>query len=301
MKSFIAVVFLFCFVASNAQETEKLKRFRVNEFNLLLGNSSNMHHYGTLEEFRKLAPQSELLKNDFTGFNSSQGYSYSYSSNTIFAAMVGIQLRDKNKKTYKLNPQIRAGFNFSGNTSFSDYLYLSNTTRVDTLASNTSGKRAFTDSVNSQYYYMNYFSQNLSLDLSILFRTNPEERWSLFTGVGIVGGASINSFTEIQYAKHNYEHSYFENDMNNIFYGSTTYYDDGERISERFKNKSNFIVGAYLPLGIDFRIGKKRDFWKRMHIFYEIRPGISMNSVPEIGNYINATILHGFGLKINWE
>jgi len=54
-------------------------------------------------------------------------------------------------------------------------------------------------------------------------------------------------------------------------------------------------------LGIDFRIGKKREFWKRTHLFYELRPGINVTSIPELRPITNASVQHGIGLRVSWN
>jgi hypothetical protein len=65
--------------------------------------------------------------------------------------------------------------------------------------------------------------------------------------------------------------------------------------------KKQYDFGAYLPLGVDFRIGNKRDFWKRIHLFYEARPSINMTAIPELRTITNASIFHGLGVKVKWE
>jgi hypothetical protein len=46
---------------------------------------------------------------------------------------------------------------------------------------------------------MDYSSNQLRLDASLIFRTNADARWSAFAGVGINAGVSLNSNTTIYY------------------------------------------------------------------------------------------------------
>jgi hypothetical protein len=63
-----------------------------------------------------------------------------------------------------------------------------------------------------------------------------------------------------------------------------------------FTNKKKFACAAYVPLGVDFRIGKKRAFWKRTHLFYELRP--SVTTIPELRTFANAGVQQGIGLRV---
>lgn len=39
----------------------------------------------------------------------------------------------------------------------------------------------------------------------------------------------------------------------------------------------NFFAMAYVPLGVDFRLGKNNEFWNRIHILMEIQSGIAVS------------------------
>jgi hypothetical protein len=48
-------------------------------------------------------------------------------------------------------------------------------------------------------------------------------------------------------------------------------------------------------------LGKKKEFWKRTHLFYELRPGINITSIPELGTITNSSNQHGLGLRVTWN
>lgn len=302
MKSIIALSLLFVAFTVNAQESKKLRRINVNEFYLYAGSSNIWNDYGTLEDFKALAPQSTLLKNDFSGFNT--GSAQHYTNTSMFSTMIGIQFRDKEKKQYRSNPQLRTGIAYFNNSNMSRWFSTNERIPIDTLVSAKTGQTAYIDSVHSENYGMHYSSQQLCLDLSLLFRTDPEARWSLYAGIGMIAGISINSITEVYYRNSYSIDSYFETGSE-PFGGRNSHsgYDHSrsEHGSEIFQNKNNTIFGAYLPLGVDFRIGQNRDFWKRIHLFYEARPSINMTSIPELRTFTNASIFHGIGIKVKWE
>src|SRR5690606_33840629 len=132
----------------------------------------------------------------------------------------------------------------------------------DTLTSSQTGQVVYIDSVYTQNYSMDYVSEQLRLDGSVIFRTNPEGRWSLYAGIGFTVGLSVNATTEIYYSKYGRIETRYPNGQTSHSY---QYYYPGSYISktETFRNKTNFSVSPYIPMGVDFRIGKKREFWKR--------------------------------------
>jgi hypothetical protein len=67
---------------------------------------------------------------------------------------------------------------------------------------------------------------------------------------------------------------------------------------EEFPNKNNFGFSAYIPLGINLRLGNKIEFWKKVNLFYEIRPNINITYVPELRTVTNAFLQVGCGFRI---
>ncbi|HPS71758.1 MAG TPA: hypothetical protein PLM70_05865 [Bacteroidales bacterium] len=105
---------------------------------------------------------------------------------------------------------------------------------------------------------------------------------------------SFNAKTYIHYSKTEQIQSQDPYQYNN-FYDNY----DGTSESEMINNNNNFGFSAYIPLGVDFRIGKKRDFWKRIHLFYELRPNINVTYIPNLRSITNTSINHGIGCKIS--
>jgi hypothetical protein len=166
----------------------------------------------------------------------------------------------------------------------------------DTLSSAQTGQTVYMDSVTTKTLGMNYTWEQVRLDGSLIFSTNPEARWALFSGIGFSAGVSINSNTEIYYNNSGSIESHSPNSTQTSY---SSYYSE-RSMTERFRNKTNLGFLAYVPLGIDFRMGKRREFWKRMHLVYELRPGINMTSVPELRVIANAAIQQGLGVKVAW-
>ena len=263
------------------QQFKPIKKFCIQDVYIHTGLFVERNPSGNLADFKTLAPKSNLLNGNFTNFNTNNGISMN--SNTMFSILIGIKFSDKKKTSYKSNPLLRVGFSYFSGTSLTGYLYKETRKTYDTLTSSQTGQNIYIDSLTVQAYGMNYSSQQLRFDGSVIFRSDPTARWSLFIGIGITTGISINAKTQIYYSKYSrVENQYFNN--NSTSFPSSG---SGDYKSENFKQKNNFGASAFIPLGIDFRIGRKREFWKRTHLFYELRPGINITSIPELRTIIN--------------
>jgi hypothetical protein len=307
ISGLLAVILLVVPFSTMGQESQKkIKRISIRDVYVQTGGISGRSLPGTVDDFRSLAPESVLLSNDLSGYSASAPNRGEYRTadpavitNGMFSAALGIQFSDKEKTGYKANPQLRIGFNYFSGTNLRCTLYKEEHNPYDTLLSAQTGDEVYLDSMYVKEYAMEYRSDQIRLDASLLYRTNPAARVSLFTGIGITAGTSINALTQVHYnqsgevqatdANGNSVYEYYSADGNY----STTY----DQV-ERFINHTNYGVSAYMPMGIDFRCGKRREFWQRTHLFFELRPGINGLSIPELPERVNACMQYGFGLKI---
>ena len=116
----------------------------------------------------------------------------------------------------------------------------------------------------------------------------------MFGGVGITAGMSLNAYTYISYeTDHSTESS--GTSSSNTSYGNTDFE------TEKFRNKNNTGFSAFIPMGVDFRIGRNKEFWKRLHLYYEFSPSINVVNVPELRTFTTANIKHGLGLKVSLD
>jgi len=212
--------------------------------------------------------------------------------------MLGIQFSDKPKTTYKANPLLRLGVSYFSGTSLTGSFYKEDRKTCDTLTSTQTGRTVYLDSVTTKSYSMNYSSEQLWFDGSLIFRTNPKARWSLFAGIGITAGFSINANTEIYYSKSDWIAARHPDGNHLFLYFSAGSYDSKE---EKYRNKNNFSASTFIPLGINYRIKKNGEFLKPIYLFYELRPGIYITSIPELRTITNANIQHWFGLRVSWD
>ncbi len=290
-------ILLITFTAIKAQTDSSRVEHRMNITNVyvLLGFALHTRQVSTLSDFKKLAPESILLDSNFNGYSSSQN-SFADNGGFVFSTLVGINFLNHTKTAYKANPQLRLGVSYRSGLSLSRSLHKETNTPYDTLTSSQTGEMIFIDSVTTDNYFMKYHNEQLRMHLSIIFRTNPKARWSLYGGAGLTAGINFNSHTEINYSHQNSTRS----KMNSGDY-TVDSFGDNEFTTEEFNNKNGFGFSVFIPLGIDWRVGNKREFWKRLHLYYELSPEIDFTSVPELRTFVSSGAISNFGLRVSLD
>jgi hypothetical protein len=296
------ILFVLTSISLNfsSQAQEGSKKMRISEFHLQNGMGINSTQNLTLSDFQNLAPNSILLQNDLSGFNSNaygmyNGY-YSYgpgifarnrmlNTSSYQSLQLGITFKDNP------NPIWRIGISHGSTSTLSSGYSKDFVTRFDTLTSSQTGEEFYVDSVRTKNYFMQYNAEQLHLETSLIYRTNPEARWSLYAGIGASFGFSYNAETNINYNSYRY--------ISGVS-SSTTSSSDDESESESFTNKSNFSTSLFLPMGINFRMGKNKEFWKRLHMYYEMKPAINITSIPELKTYTSVIMTGVLGLKVTF-
>ncbi|HNU34092.1 MAG TPA: hypothetical protein PKN75_10925 [Bacteroidia bacterium] len=286
LSLFIAFA-LFTKIVSAQEDLDK-PGFTISDINLGFGGYSYTELGLSLNDFKKLAPQSELLKTDFSGFNANGGYYNNFykdalETQTLSEVTIGIARKETEDKKQKLSREFRLGFAYQSGIKVSKYYSHEDVIRFDTLLSTQTGEEFYVDSIKTTNYNMKYTAEQIRLTANILFRLNPFSRWSLFGGAGLNLGISVNPRTEIFY-------SYTESINAPVQY--PVYYESKNKSSrETFRNKLGVAGAGYLIAGVDWRTGNKREFWKKLHISYELRPMVDYNSLPESANFTNTAIL----------
>ncbi len=280
----LAILGFVIFSNSNAQE--KTPRVRISEFHLQTGFQYYPNGTTSLEDFQKLAPNSILLKEDLSSYSSFGNY---YNGAGNFSS-VHLGLTFKNHP----NALLRVGItNMLGVSGLQNGFTKEDYFPYDTLTSSATGEQTFIDSVSSQSYFMNHSSRQIRLDAALIFRTDASARWSLFAGIGASLGVNYNATTFISYYRNSYINSQNGNSYN---YG----YNNGSEKTESFTTKNYLTTTAYIPMGVDFRIGKNQPFWKRLHLYYEIKPSISMTQIPALRTITTVNMTQALGLKVTF-
>lgn len=263
-----------------AQEDKPKSRFV--DVQILSGSSFSSYASNTLGDFQSLAPQSSILFSDLSEYETSM-YSQLSGSNG-FTMLLGLQLND-NK-----NQQLRIGLGYSNRSLANLSMGRWKTYAYDTLTSSQTGQEYYVDSVSTSGVYGSSSAEFISLEGSYIFRTNHEARWSLYGGFGVGFGVGVNRTVNL----YQYQYSYFEGPVNNEE-GTT-----GENEVEMFRLGSAMNGQINFPMGVDFRIGKKREFWQRIHLMYELKPGMVFTSTPELGSTFGMFLSSNMGLRVTF-
>ena len=282
-----------------AQESEKIKKVQVTDFYITGGGLLTTMPTWNIDDFRTLAPQSTFANEDLSNFSEQNYYSFmdpfgSHNSRQL-SMMIGMNFADKSGTTIKGNPHLRLGVTYRSGSLLQGSMSRTESFTFDTLVANNSGSTFLQDSVNYINYNMNYATQQIQVDASVLFRTSPERRASLFGGIGIAAGVGINSRTEIYRSESDYV-EISGTGVNTTGYGSSY---GGTNDLERTKNGAIFGSSIYVPMGVDLKFSMKNEFWKRVHWSFELRPAMNFMASPELGLLTTFSSYHGVGLKIH--
>jgi hypothetical protein len=278
------VTLIAALVLSTAAFSQKIK---ISEIHISSGNGSMEAQNGTLSDFAKLAPNSAILGMDLSQLTP---YNYMYyrgfgmnSGSNSTSLQLGLQCAKMPKITFRV-----------GLTHVSNYSLLSaqggftETAPYDTLTSSQTGQQTIIDSSHTKSYDMNYSNQQIRLDGALIFRMFPEKRWSLHAGLGASIGMSYRASTSLRYWESS---SMYSNT------GMGSYYSESGK-SETFQNKNSLGAALYIPLGVDFCIGKKREFWMPFHLYAETRPSLNINSINGIGTTFSPGMSSALGLRV---
>ena len=211
------------------------------------------------------------------GYYNNQNTGMNFSSS--YSLQLGLQCAKMPKVTYRVGIThiTNAGVLSANGVYFQSFPY-------DTLTSSQTGEQTFLDSTNSKYYSMNHSNQQIRLDGAMIFRMFPEKRWSIHTGLGASIGMSYQSNTEIR-------------SWESTSISSGDYYEENG-LRESFKNKNSLGASLYIPFGVDFGIGKKREFWMPFHLYAETRPSLNINSINGVGTRFSPGMSSAVGLRM---
>lgn len=238
----------------------------------------------TLSTFRKLAPDSEILSGDLSDYDD---YSYFLNSGLgVFNTNVALKF-NKQDGVEKNGPLLRLGITYQGGALLSQSMNFELRTPYDTLVSSQTGEEEYRDSIFTSDLEMRYLTSQVLADVSVIWRTNPDFRWGVYGGIGIAGGFSFDNRTVIEDRK-----NYFTSTDRGYDFPSTSK-------KEIFNNENAYCALVYLPIGANVALGKN-NFWELINFVVELRPAISVISVPELETDISATIPFSCGVKVSW-
>ncbi|MFY7989158.1 MAG: hypothetical protein ACOVO3_00400, partial [Fluviicola sp.] len=109
-------------------------------------------------------------------------------------------------------------------------------------------------------------------------------RWSFYGGIGLQAGLLFNQ--QIQLTR---MEIFSESGLSNTM--------DVQVEQRSYRMNTGLSSTLYLPLGIDFRVGKKRPLWQQVHLVYELRPSLSFQTMSSV-SLVSPGLSQHFGLRI---
>ncbi len=249
------------------------------------------------EDFTKLAPGSTLypsaMREDIR-----MGMMVSWNA-SIFNIQLGWTPYISGGTEKSKNRTWRVGLMAQG---FQSSLYSNvneNTFRVDTVYQGSNGAiYGFLDSTERYMSNGYYKATAIKADIAHVWSTDSDKRFSLHAGMGVNAGVNVAAQTHIFVNRWSVNELI---DTNGDVISSNGYFNSNDNFQrETFNNKTGFSSTAYIPLGLDFRVGHKREYLKNLHLFSEIRPALNVVVVPETRTYIFPTIQSTVGVKWCW-
>lgn len=217
-------------------------------------------------------------------------FNSSFAGGALFEAAFGTYAFSKNEKR---NLQMRFGIGYGSTASLGTFWSREQIIPYDTFIAGN-GSQITSDSVNYETINATYSSNQLRVNADILYHTNPDRRFSLFFGAGIVLGATFNNQTQIFYTNQSFITTKYDNSTT-VFSQSTA-----ESQSELYNNGSGWLAGGYIPIGLSYRLGKTTPLLNQTSLFIEFRPGLTAMNVPELATYILPTFHSNLGIRIRF-
>ena len=282
-----------CFAQDDslANKSPKEVRMQVSVGNFELNDSPV-----SLEDWKKLASSSTFLKKDFSKF--------SIDNNYITDLKPFFNLNFYINTTKKSDPSkgggwIRTGLSFGQVNLFDFRLEKKVTTPFDTLSSTLNNLEIYVDSVQVNELKMHYTSSVVQAEIAYIFKTKEAARWGLYGGAGVGIGYAFNNYVTLTDVRKNY----FEYHLSNgeSFSDESKKHENYFLNVEEFRLKSSFIVSAFLPVGVTFRVGKKSAFLRKLTLSFEYQAGVQMRRVPELQNFVNSYGISQIGLIVKLD
>lgn len=273
-------------------------KVKVSEFSVSTGSIMQESPITQFSDWQRMAPGSSLLPNlskDLSNFTQSNS---ELNGGNVWSANLGLQFSDRAGMRYNRNPLLRLGIQYQGATVLSQSFHKQLTYAHDTLTSSQTGEQTYVDSVQIDHYDISYRQKRLMLDASLIFRTKSESRWGLYAGIGMSLGASFRNQTDMDYSMYKGVSGVAR--MHDMFF-SNMFGNDNDRRHEHFANTSSFAGALYIPLGASFRLSNKHDFWRKISLILETRPGLYWSGIPELtSTTLNTGVATQVGFRVNW-
>ncbi len=227
------------------------------------GGGFNEYSTPHIKSLNEWFPKSKLMQEQGLWENDFQFYGSYGSQSEVGAVIMQAPVKFSSNSTH----QLKVGAVFGNNMLFTGGNYNTTALYRDTLRSSRGVEipfeREFTESVHVE---ANAKYLGVSVDYNFLF--NQDGRWTFYGGVGAMFSATYGITSKV-YAW-SYESNHVENNDEFSFYSQSNGRDGEETREDVYAINGGSMFGVHLPLGINFRIGKNREFWRHWYLGYEL-------------------------------
>jgi hypothetical protein len=212
---------------------------------------------------------------------------------------IGLNPYSKKLGDYNKKQELLIGLYYSG----SDIADINSMKYANTVGDTFSFNSVLyqTDTIARSEYSYRVAANVLGASVKYLFKTDPEKRFSLFTGVGINAAYAITAQI----------HERFTNDTAVVvnFYNTNpdiNGFDNGsflggseEKISR--KAKSEIFASVFVPFGLNFRLCKTKEVWNQMNLFIQGRVGLETEIIVKGATHLNPYMGCSMGFRFNFK
>ncbi len=141
----------------------------------------------------------------------------------------------------------------------------------------------------------------LGVSAKYLFKTDPEKRFSLFTGVGLKLACTITSRV-YKYASEDMAVAinYYNTKPNFSLFDDATHIAGGETWY-RGKSDATLFTSVFAPFGVNMRLCKKKEIWNQMNIFMQGVVGLELESQIKGSTHLNPFMGCSMGFKFDFQ
>jgi hypothetical protein len=212
---------------------------------------------------------------------------------------MGLNPYNRKLGDYNKRRELCIGLYYSGsdleNTGFTKY----NSIPGDTFSFNSVIYRTDTLTRTRNSYIED--ARVLGASVQYLYKTNPEKRFSLFTGYGIDAGYAITAWNHRRYTCDTavLVNFYSAKPDFGSFENGTYLGTSDERSS--IKADPTIFAGVFVPFGVNFRLCKKKEIWNQMNLFVAGKLGMETKIIA--GGKVQFEPLAGgnFGFKFDFK
>lgn len=255
------------------------------------GQLESMYAVG-LEQWRTLLPASALIAGDLSDHKYDNRRDGDLARASLLAGRLSFRMSGPSR-VKRSGAYLRAGFAFQSHAG--NDLRLRKETRVpfDTLASAQTGGSIFIDSLTVSTYTLEHDYKQLALDASVIFMKEYPKRWALYGGAGAQLGIAFEGVGRVRHTVERLTDPHLQTLTGS---GSAR---SIETASEEFHTKGDMTGALYASLGVSYRLGLKRPFWRALNLCYEMCPSLIFGGVPELDTGARAVVANYFGLRVD--